>query len=235
MEGHMRASSVGSYPHVHPKPAAGRWLCAVALSVLVHAWLAWEGPAGSPRPGSAGYPALSVRIAAPDAQHTDDGVASAEAVLGHRPGMHETRAAPPMRKTAPHSPVAAVPADAQRLADGAAGNASIAPYVDTTYYPARQLDVYPAPLEPLAIRYPERALHENKAGRALVMLLIDAYGKVDDVAIVEAEPAGYFEDAAVKTFEHVRFTAARRNGMPVRSRVLIHLNFDPAERAAVAH
>ena len=103
---------------------------------------------------------------------------------------------------------------------------------DPTYYPARELDAYPALLRPLAIRYPERALAEQRGGRVLVMLRLSASGKIDEAAVVEAAPEGYFEAAALDALKHAAFSAARRNGMPVRSRVLINVSFDPQAAAA---
>jgi len=229
----MRAASLDSFPHLRQKPAVGRWLFALALSALVHGWLAWELPAGSLRTG-AGYPALEVRISPREAPGPDDGDTNAMLTSARDVRLSAPPIDPPARKPATRGPVAARPPDAQRSADGTAASAAVAPSADTTYYPARELDVYPAPLTPLAVPYPERALQDSKGGHALVMLLIDAYGKVDEIAVVETEPAGYFEAAAVKTFEDARFSAGRREGVPVRSRVLIRLDFDPTERAAAA-
>lgn len=228
----MRAAGIGSFSDVRRGPGHGRWLLALALSALLHAWLAWELPAGSLKPG-AGHRLLEVHLAPRESPQA----ASEEAAVALTPDTGASSSTPHAlrvpRRPSTQAPVAAR-SDGQQSADGTEATISLAPAADTTYYPTRQLDVYPAPLTPIAVPYPERALQDNKAGRALVMLLIDAYGKVDEVAVVEAEPAGYFEDAAMKTFEHVRFSAARRNGLPVRSRVLIHLNFDPAERATIA-
>lgn len=108
------------------------------------------------------------------------------------------------------------------------GTAGLSNY-DPTYYPTRELDVYPALLSPLTIVYPEPALREHRTGRVLVLVLIDAAGRVDDVSLVEADPAGYFEDAARRTLAAAQFSPARRAGLPVKSRVLIRLDFDPRE------
>ncbi|MGE5526730.1 MAG: energy transducer TonB, partial [Rhodospirillaceae bacterium] len=100
--------------------------------------------------------------------------------------------------------------------------------LDSAYYSARDLDVYPLLLAPLALHYPERALAENRAGRARVVVMIDAAGKVQKVSVEESDPPGYFEEAARKTLEAAVFSAARRRGLPVGSRVVINLDFDPA-------
>jgi TonB family protein len=96
---------------------------------------------------------------------------------------------------------------------------------DLTYYAARQLDVYPTLSSPLDLRYTARAAAAAIAGRALVLLLIDDAGIVNDVALVEAEPAGYFEEEVRRAFGSARFTPAFKGGRAVRSRVLVHVNY----------
>jgi protein TonB len=96
---------------------------------------------------------------------------------------------------------------------------------DLTYYAARQLDVYPALSSALDLRYTANASAAGTIGRALVLLLIDNTGFVDDVAVVEAEPAGSVEEELRRTFAAVRFTPALKDGRAVRSRVLVHVNY----------
>lgn len=69
---------------------------------------------------------------------------------------------------------------------------------DPVYYPARQLDVYPTLLYPVRPDYPEQLLQRNAHGKVRVTLLIDETGSVNEVSMVEAEPAGYFEHAVRK-------------------------------------
>jgi TonB family protein len=96
---------------------------------------------------------------------------------------------------------------------------------DLTYYAARQLDVYPALSSPLDLRSTAKASAAGIVGRALLLLLIDNAGVVDDVAVVEAEPPGSFEEELRRTFALVRFTPALKDGRAVRSRVLVHVNY----------
>lgn len=105
------------------------------------------------------------------------------------------------------------------------------PISDPTYYPARELDVYPMPLARLRFEYPDVAARDQVSGKVQVMLLINEAGVTDDVSIVSAEPAGYFEDAAREVFKGVRFSPARKDGRAVKSRVLINVEFDPRSMA----
>lgn len=96
---------------------------------------------------------------------------------------------------------------------------------DSTYYPAKQLDVYPALSMPLDLRPAVRHAAAPLTGRALLLVLIDEAGVVRDVSVVEAEPSGYGADDAKGAFMSARFTPAYRNGRPVKSRVLVEITY----------
>ncbi len=83
---------------------------------------------------------------------------------------------------------------------------------DPTYYPAKQLDVYPQPLTQIQLDYPASAASAKVDGRLSVLLLIDEFGVVNDASIVEAQPAGYFEEAALAVFRAARFHAGAKTG-----------------------
>ncbi len=96
---------------------------------------------------------------------------------------------------------------------------------DPTYYPAKQLDVYPQPLAQIRLDYPESAASAKVDGRLLVLLLIDEFGVVNDASIVESQPEGYFEDAALAVFRTARFSPAQKQGRAVKSRVLLQVKY----------
>jgi TonB family protein len=81
------------------------------------------------------------------------------------------------------------------------------------------------------LRYRGKAAEHGISGRALLLVMIDETGTVNDVSVIEAEPANYFEDDAKRAFLSARFTPAYRNGRPVRSRVLVEVNYG-VERAS---
>ncbi len=209
----------------HPR----RLVTALAASLAIHAWIASEVPSGlSPR-GGVLRPAMIVRLAAPPVTGPASPIAastSATAVSSASPAISRPKPSTAERRRSGQSP--------HRAAEGTE-TAWLAPHHDPTYYAARQLDTYPALLSPLDVLYPERAIRERRSGRVLVLLLIDADGKVDDVTVVEADPPGHFEHAARAAFETARFSAGRRSGVPVKSRVLIHLDFDPRDARTASH
>ena len=96
---------------------------------------------------------------------------------------------------------------------------------DPTYYPTKQLDVYPQPLTQIRLDYPESAASAKVDGRLLVLLLIDEFGVVNDASVVESQPEGYFEDAALAVFRAARFVPAQKQGRPVKSRVLLQVKY----------
>lgn len=96
---------------------------------------------------------------------------------------------------------------------------------DPTYYTVKQLDVYPQPLAPIRLDYPDAAANARIDGRLTVLLLIDEFGVVNDVAVTDADPRGYFEDAAMATFRTARFAPAQKQGHAVKSRITLQVKY----------
>jgi protein TonB len=105
---------------------------------------------------------------------------------------------------------------------------------DPTYYPARLLDVYPSPLVEIRFVYPPTADADRVSGVVRLQLLIDEFGLVNELTVVEAVPPGYFEDAAREGLRQVRFTPGVREGRAVKSRVIIQVKFEYGTEGAVA-
>jgi TonB family protein len=68
-----------------------------------------------------------------------------------------------------------------------------------------------------------------------LLLKIDEFGAVQEIRVVNADPAGYFEESAARTFTAMRFSPARRNGYPVRSQIVVKLRFAPQQQASAEH
>lgn len=97
---------------------------------------------------------------------------------------------------------------------------------DLNYYPARDLDDYPRPLAPLRIGRPARA----SAGEVRLELLIDEHGVVRDVIFAGPAQPGGAEGELRATLAATSFMPARKDGRPVRSRILLSLNPGAEER-----
>ena len=138
------------------------------------------------------------------------------------PGLEDVRPEPVAAKTEPK----------RESSQAATGPASV-PIAgieiplsrDPTYYPARQLDVYPQLLAPIKLDYPDRAAAQRLDGHLLLLLLIDEFGIVNEASVVEAQPEGYFEEAALSVFRATRFSPAQKQGRPVKSRVLLQVSY----------
>ena len=60
--------------------------------------------------------------------------------------------------------------------------------------------------------YPGRALERGIEGWVIVGATVDPDGNAYDFRVLESEPTGYFESAALKAFQEWQFSPATRNG-----------------------
>jgi len=86
------------------------------------------------------------------------------------------------------------------------------------YYDGTQLDVPPHLLGEIQQIYPARARAADIEGSVTLSLLIDEHGKVDKVSVLDAQPPGYFESAALDMLRGQHFTPALLHNQPVKSR-----------------
>ena len=56
-------------------------------------------------------------------------------------------------------------------------------------------------------------------------MIVDEQGMIRQVEVVEAQPPGYFEQSALRSASAWRFSAAKKNGVPVAVRVVQKLTF----------
>jgi protein TonB len=106
---------------------------------------------------------------------------------------------------------------------------------DPTYYPAKQLDVYPRPVAQIRLDYPASAVAARVDGRLMVLLLIDEFGAVTDASVVESRPEGFFEEATLEVLRAARFTPGEKLGRAVKSRVLLQINYSYGNNAATLY
>ncbi|MBI2295273.1 MAG: energy transducer TonB [Betaproteobacteria bacterium] len=99
---------------------------------------------------------------------------------------------------------------------------------DPTYYSARELDSYPRPVAPLRLDYPSGAGRDGAPGRAQFSLYIDEHGVVNQVSVVETALPGNVEDELRAALAATRFIPARKDGRPVKSRILLSISFAAA-------
>lgn len=97
--------------------------------------------------------------------------------------------------------------------------------IDTTWYSFRQVDTPPKALERIEPDYPEAARRRNQEGSVKLLLEIDDLGRVQSAEVIEAQPPGIFDEAALIAARKTRFQPAMKEGRPVRSRGYQRMRF----------
>jgi protein TonB len=88
------------------------------------------------------------------------------------------------------------------------------------------LDHPPRPILRIPPVYPYRARSRNLEGHVTLQFMVRTDGGVEQVEVVESEPAAVFSSAAVKAVERWRFEPGTRQGQVVPVRVQVTLRFD---------
>ncbi|HEY6093438.1 MAG TPA: energy transducer TonB [Gallionellaceae bacterium] len=116
----------------------------------------------------------------------------------------------------------AAPPQTVAQADSAANDT---PAASSSYFDAAQLDVPPHLLGELQQVYPARARVAAVEGYVTLALLINERGEVEDVSVVRAQPAGYFEEAALNMLRKQRFSPPIKQNRAVKSRWLTTVRY----------
>lgn len=98
--------------------------------------------------------------------------------------------------------------------------------VDLNYYTAREVDEHPKSLMQIVPGYPEEADRQRVSGIVHLKLKIEESGMVSDIEIMDARPPGMFDRSALEAFRDARFSPAKKAGRPVRSLIVIEVQFD---------
>lgn len=93
------------------------------------------------------------------------------------------------------------------------------------YYPASYLHRRPTPLRPILPAYPRFV--SEVAGRVILLLLINPQGTVDTFRLMDANPAGVFDQTVITAFVNERYAPGLILRHPVRSQLLIEVIFEP--------
>ena len=90
------------------------------------------------------------------------------------------------------------------------------------------VDQPPRPLTQTPMAYPPRAKAQGVTGYVLLNVLVGPTGEVEKVAVLEAQPAGVFDEAAVAGVRGWRFEPASYRGENVRVWARQKIRFDLA-------
>jgi protein TonB len=88
------------------------------------------------------------------------------------------------------------------------------------------VDVAPRPLLQTPMQYPPRAKASGVTGYVILSLLIGPTGQVEKVKVLEAQPAGVFDDVAAAGVQNWKFEPASYKGESVRVWATQKVRFD---------
>ena len=88
-----------------------------------------------------------------------------------------------------------------------------------------ELDTPPKLLRRVTPVYPEKARSRGLNGRVVVRLTVSSEGKAVGVSVHSADPAGYFEEEALRAVARMRFSPGKKDGRAVDTLVLMPFDF----------
>jgi periplasmic protein TonB len=209
-------------------PALARRLAiGLAVSIALHgALLAIDGRTpGNPHGTARGSKAVAARVMRAPSPAPAPQVAPQVAPVPAPAPAPTPKPAPQTRPAPALAPSAADPLPPPSPA--AAPNASPpeAVALGSYYFRSSELDVRAQPLGAIDPEYPSSAgLAE---GYLVLQLLINERGTVDEVVILVSDPEGVFDESARKAFGDARFEPAERNGIPVKSEMVVEVKYQP--------
>ena len=205
-------ATLAAIPDSALKQDWSRLLVACSLSLLLHLALLLGVPANPT--GGVSNAAATIYARLEPAANSEPQLKPQEAALTptERTGAPASEDAQPKPAATKVEPKRESKPAATELPASPSGNAELRLTRGPTYYPAKQLDVYPQPLTPIKLNYPDTAAAQRIDGRLLLLLLIDEFGVVNEVSVVEAQPEGHFEEAALSVFRATRFSRRRNRG-----------------------
>lgn len=88
------------------------------------------------------------------------------------------------------------------------------------------VDAPPRPTYQAPVEYPRNARARGQQGYVVLSLLITAAGEIEKVQVLEAEPAGVFDQAAIEGVRNWRFEPAQYQGRNVKVWARQRVRFD---------
>lgn len=112
-------------------------------------------------------------------------------------------------------------------ADGSDLSADVLGATDNVVMTEDTVDVLPRAVDrPGSLPYPARARRDGVTGYVLLNLLIGPDGRVQKTKVLDAQPAGVFEEAAVPFVQQWTFSPALYQGQPVKTWVRQRIQFE---------
>ena len=151
----------------------------------------------------------------------------ADALLGLQGEPGESDSSAPTSLAAPIGPPIAEPPPPNTAAEPVAGpELLISP---DSYLSARELDVLAQPVNEVDLVYPQMPYQMRVRGKVMLRILINERGGIDQVSVLDSEPRGTFEEAALTAVWALKFAPAKKGGRSVKSQKTIEVTFNPYE------
>jgi TonB family protein len=113
-----------------------------------------------------------------------------------------------------------------------ASNHGILPLITPTrYYLPNELDARPQIRSRINPTYPQDAFEKGIAAELTLRIFIDEQGRVENVAVPGKNEVDPFVAAAIAAFRSATYTPGIKNGVPVKSLLLIKVNFEALDIA----
>lgn len=203
---------------LRPAPA-GRLVLALAFSAAFHAVLLSSGQG---RPEGGLLPAGGI--------HTPLMLQEPLQWIAQTLQGPESAVTPPAESPQPQTqPEFAAPASGQ---DSMTGPGGLLPLTTPTrYYLPYELDVRPQIRTRVEPAYPRAAAVEGITAAFTARVFIDEEGRVERVLAPEKSVADPFAASVIEAFRAARYTPGIKDGKPVKSLLLIEVNFEAFETA----
>lgn len=201
------------------RPAdAGRVILALAVSAALHAALLI--PPGAPHADSNVLPGL--------VQTLQGGFPLRLTLLAPEPAPETAAVVAEETPALPVKPMEATGAPQTISLNESTLPAGKAP----RYYLAHELDVRPQIRSRVNPEYPRSASEQGITANLVIRIYIDETGRVEKVAIPATAASGPFADAVSAAFIKAGYTPGIKDGQPVKSLVLIEVNFETVDETA---
>jgi periplasmic protein TonB len=208
-------------------PLPARLALAVGVSVALHAALVFGlHPAGAPHGKQLASLMTARLLPLSSVDPLSDPSGAVDAPAQQPPA--DNAEAKSATATAPHP--ASVPGDIDAPMPAERAGWLDVPLPAPRYYLASELDRSPVPLQPVEPESPAEA--GATEGAVVLRVRIDERGGIDDVAVVRAQPQNLFDKAAVAAFDRARFSPGIRHAVPVKSQILVEVQFRNPDRIA---
>lgn len=90
----------------------------------------------------------------------------------------------------------------------------------------------PRLLNEVTVDYPTGA--GAREGKVMLRILVSATGTIDNMTVVRASPAGFFEEVTLNAFSRAEFAPGEFLGVPVKSQFFVEVEFVPINRGGVS-